>query len=139
MYLRDIPESILFNKQTTLDNVLEYKWGVDIGTTSLKGYRMSASSFKYPGSKPQYLPIEKAVQTDLWKLSKHPSEHGFSGSYLEDAEISIDYNLNLIKITGTIPGISDEIIDYVKVFAFMHDYESGNTSDEILVDLNSEY
>lgn len=134
MYLRDIPYGILFNKTHTPDNGNEYRWGVGIGTASSKGYEMSASRFKFPGSEPETLPIERAVQTNVWKLDKHPSE-SLSGSYLNNARISIDYNSNLIKITGTIPGISEEEIDYIQIFAKKLEYNGLDIGDEIFINL----
>lgn len=133
LHLRDIPDSILFNKVTTGNNIQEYSWGVDIGIDSCAGYSLSASRFKFPNSSPQKLPIEKAVQTDVWTLSKHPTASEGSGSRLGCAQISIDYDSNIMKLVGTISDLSKKTIDYIRVTAKEYEYTSDLQGTEIII------
>jgi hypothetical protein len=121
MYLRNLPDKLLFNKPEVKDFAREHCWGVAIGTNHSKGYVISASNFKFPGANQISLPIEMAVQKDVWALEKHPTELSGSSSSLSkqgiEVTLHIDYDLNLIQINGTIPGLPQEKIDYIEVFA----------------------
>lgn len=129
MRLRDIPKELLFNKPQTFDDFREYNWGVNIGTSSSKGYQLSSSYFKMPDDVPVYMPIEKATQSDVFMLEGHPGSNSQGGSFLSPAKLYIDYDENLIQITGFISNLDKEEIDYIKVFT----YEFNNMGDDIIV------
>lgn len=130
MKLRDIPYEIPFNKESTPADVREYEWGVVIGTKSLKGYSLSSSYFKH--GEYEMLPLEEGVQTDIWEYDNHPLEDYNGASRISGATITVDYFDNTITLTGQIPGISKEEIDYIIVCSDMYDYY-GEISNKVLI------
>lgn len=133
MYLRDIPETILFNKADTPNNVMEYAWGVRVGVDKSGGYEISGRHFKFSGTKPEYLPIEKGVQGDVWVMDKHPTEARGVKVVSGLDFLHIDYEENLFQIIGTIPNLIGKNIDYIEVFALKWTEYSGIVGDRIIL------
>ncbi|MCY4091635.1 MAG: hypothetical protein OXF62_12510 [Caldilineaceae bacterium] len=77
-HLRDLPETLEFNREGVRDDMLEYLWSVSIDvdndreTGDFRGddYSMSASRFRHPSFSDAgvHLPIEEAVQVDTWQM-----------------------------------------------------------------------
>lgn len=111
-HLRDIPETLAFNREGVRANMLEYAWSVSIdvdndrATGGYRGdeYTMSASRFRHPSFSDAgvHLPIEEAVQVDTWTMDSY----GIGASYLSLASIEVSPEDNTITLTGDIPGIT---------------------------------
>ncbi len=113
-HLRDVPETLEFNRQGVSENALEYRWGVDVDvdndvkTGGFRGqeYALSASHFVPPSSgdsavlKPFSVGV---VQANTWK-----TEASGGGAYLRSARIEVSPEENTITLTGDIPGITPQ-------------------------------
>ena len=110
-HLRDIPETLAFNREGVRANMLEYGWSVSIDVDNDRAtggylgdeYTMSASRFVHPSFSEGavHLPIEEAVQVDTWTM-----ERDGSASRLGSIDIAVSPEDNTITLTGDIPGIT---------------------------------
>lgn len=114
----------------SIENITKY---VDPAAVSSNGYSISASKYKNTNEEDVSSSIPAAVQVNSWKLSNHPSLPVSGANFLSQASITIADNV--MTITGEIPNLSTENVDYLKV----HTYEYGteHKGEEILIDISS--
>ena len=128
-HLRDIPETLEFNREGVRDNMLEYLWSVSIDVDNDRAtggylgdeYSMSASRFSHPSFSDAgaHLPIEEAVQVDTWKMDPY----GLGAARLSRASIEVSSEENTITLVGYIPGITPESRLAFEAYDFLHGYE----------------
>lgn len=127
-HLRDIPQTLTFNRTGIAENYKEYGWDVSIDIdgdqeTGNRGieYLLSASHFvpaSRKGSNAQ-APIESGLEANV--LKARPD--GFV--FMSGATLAVFPEENTLTLTGTIPGITQESRLTFKTY----DYTGG--SDEI--------
>ena len=128
-HLRDLPETLEFNREGVRADMLEYLWSVSIDVDNDRKtggylgdeYTMSASRFRHPSFSDAgvHLPIEEAVQVDTWKMDPY----GLGAAYLSSASIEVSSEENTITLVGDIPGITSESRLEFEVYDFLHGYE----------------
>ena len=113
-HLRDIPETLEFNRKGVSKNTQEYRWEVSVDVdnnreTGLLGlgaeYSLSASHFVLPWSSGEaaHLPVRQGVEGDFWKLDADGT-----GTRLGGINIDVSSEENTITLVGHIPGIMSE-------------------------------
>ena len=113
-HLRDIPETLEFNRKGVSNNTQEYRWEVSVDVdnnreTGLLGlgaeYSLSASHFVLPWSSGEaaHLPVRQGVEGDFWKLDADGT-----GTLLSSIKIDVSSEENTITLIGHIPGITPE-------------------------------
>ena len=113
-HLRDIPETLEFNRKGVSKNTQEYRWEVSVDVdnnreTGLLGlgaeYSLSASHFVLPWSSGEaaHLPVRQGVEGDFWKLDADGT-----GTRLGGINIDVSSEENTITLVGHIPGITSE-------------------------------
>ena len=113
-HLRDIPETLEFNRKGVSKNTQEYRWEVSVDVdnnreTGLLGlgaeYSLSASHFVQPWSSGEaaHLPVRQGVEGDFWKLDADGT-----GTRLGGINIDVSSEENTITLVGHIPGITSE-------------------------------
>ena len=127
-HLRDVPDSLQFNRTCVREAMLEYLWQASIDVdgdmeTGLNGfdYTLTASHFVVPPSSSgsnSDAPIEARVQTNTWKVD--PSG---GGDYLESAGIEVSAQANTITLVGDIPGITSESLLAFETYDYLNGYE----------------
>ena len=127
-HLRDIPQTLEFNREGVRADMLEYGWSVSIDVDNDRAtggylgdeYTMSASRFVHPsvGGAALHLPIEEAVQVDTWKMEKDGSASQFGR-----IDIAVSPEDNTITLTGDIPGITPRSRLTFETYDFLHGYE----------------
>ncbi len=109
-HLRDVPETLEFNRAGVPENALEYSWQVSIDVdnnreTGLLGaeYSLSASYFVFSPSSDGgvHQPIEEAVQADSWKMDADGT-----GTRLDSIDIAVSSEEDTITLIGDVPGIT---------------------------------
>ena len=127
-HLRDVPETLEFNRKDVPKDALEYSWEVSVDvvddreTGSLGAdYSLSASYFVFSPSSDEgvHQPIEEAVQTDTWKMDPD----GPGAVYLSSASIEVSPEENTITLVGDIPGITSESRLEFEAYDFLHGSE----------------
>ena len=128
-HLRDLPETLEFNREGVRADMLEYLWSVSIDVDNDRKtggylgdeYTMSASRFRHPSFSDAgvHLPIEEAVQVDTWKMDPY----GLGAAYLSSASIEVSSEENTITLVGDIPGITSQSRLEFEVYDFLHGYE----------------
>ena len=129
-HLRDLPETLEFNREGVRDDMLEYLWSVsiDVDNDAETGgylgddYKMSASRFRHPssGDAAVHLPVEEAVQANSWQMD--PGGHG--AAYLSEINIEVSSEENTITLVGDIPGITSQSRLEFETYDFLqHGYE----------------
>ena len=111
-HLRDVPDTLEFNRKNVPDDRLEYKWAVmvdvdnDAETGGFSGddYTMSASRFVHPSSSGEtvHLPLSQGVQANSWQVDAG------GGTYLSSVRIEVSSEENTITLIGNIPGITPQ-------------------------------
>ena len=90
-HLRDVPETLEFNRKNVPKDALEYKWEVSVDVvddreTGLQGadYSLGASYFVFSPSSDAgvHLSIEEAVQADTWEMAPD----GLGAAYLRSVK-----------------------------------------------------
>ena len=127
-HLRDIPQTLEFNREGVRADMLEYGWSVSIDVDNDRAtggylgdeYTMSASRFVHPsvGGAGVHLPIEEAVQIDTWKMDKDGSANRFGS-----IDIAVSPEDNTITLTGDIPGITPHSRLAFETYDFLHGHE----------------
>ncbi len=127
-HLRDLPETLEFNRESVRENMLEYGWSVSIDVDNDREtggylgdeYSMSASRFRLPSFSDAgvHLPIEQAVQVDTWKMDPY----GLGAAHLSRASIEVSSEENTITLVGDIPGITSQSRLEFEVYDFLHGY-----------------
>jgi len=111
-HLRDIPETLEFNRKGVSGNTQEYRWEVSVDVdndreTGLPGlgaeYSLSASHFVLPWSSGEaaHLPVSQAVEGDVWKLDAEGT-----GARRDGINIDVSPEENTVTLIGHIPGIT---------------------------------
>ncbi|MDE0198486.1 MAG: hypothetical protein OXK78_09845 [Caldilineaceae bacterium] len=128
-HLRDIPETLEFNRKNISKNTLEYRWEVlvdvvDDRETGKQGadYTLSASHFVFSPSSGDggvHRPIEDAVQADTWKMNPD----GLGAAQLSRAAIEVSPAENTITLIGEIPGITAASRLEFEAYDFLHGSE----------------
>ena len=131
IHLRDVPETLEFNRKGVPKDALEYRWEVSIDVdedlvTGLQGaeYSLSASHFVFtPSSEGSgvHLSIGEAVQANSWKLED--VEEGGRGQYVSHISLQVSHEEDTITLIGDVPGITPESRLAFKAFDFRHDDE----------------
>lgn len=127
-HLRDIPETLAFNREGVRADMLEYAWSVSIDVDNDRAtggylgdeYSMSASRFVHPSFSDGavHLPIEEAVQVDTWTMEKDGT-----ASRLGSIDIAVSPEDNTITLTGEIPGITPRSRLTFETYDFLHGHE----------------
>ena len=126
-HLRDVPETLEFNRKGVRENALEYSWEVSIDVdddreTGLQGaeYSLSASHFVFSPSSDGgvHQPIEDAVQADSWKMDADGT-----GTRLDSIDIAVSSEENTITLVGDVPGITSASRLVFEAHDFRHGYE----------------
>ena len=112
-HLRDVPETLEFNRKDVAEDLLEYNWMVSIDadndaeTGDFLGddYSLSASHFVHPSSSGEavHLPLSQGLQANSWQM-----EAGGAAVYLSSISIEVSNVENTITLTGDIPGITSQ-------------------------------
>ena len=127
-HLRDIPETLEFNRKGT-ENAQEYRWEVSVDVdnnleTGLLGlgaeYSLSASHFVLPWSNGEaaHLPVRQVVKGDFWKLDPDGT-----GTRLGGLNIDVSSEENTITLARHIPGITSESRLIVEAYDMLNGYE----------------
>ena len=111
-HLRDVPETLEFNREGVRENMLEYNWmvSVDVDNNRETGgflgdeYTLSAMRFVPPSSSGEtvQLSIRQGVQANTWQTSAD----GTSADLLRDISIEVLPEENTITLIGDVPGIT---------------------------------
>ena len=127
-YLRDVPETLEFNRNGVEQNMLEYSWqvSVDVDNNRETGghlgaeYSLSASHFVFSPSsdKGVHLPIEEAVQADSWQMDADGT-----GTQLSRIGIYVSSEENTITLIGHISGITPKSRLEFEAYDFLHGSE----------------
>ncbi len=128
-HLRDLPETLAFNRAGVGENTQEYRWEVSVDVdnnreTGLPGlgaeYALSASHFVLPraGGEAVHLPVRQGVEGDLWQLNADGA-----GARLRGIDIDVSPEENTITLIGHIPGITSESRLIFEAYDFLHGYE----------------
>ena len=126
-HLRDVPETLEFNRKNVPENALEYSWEVSIDVdddraTGLLGaeYSLSASHFVFSPSTDGgvHLSIKEAVQADSWKMDADGT-----GTLLDSIGIAVSSEENTITLVGDVPGITSQSRLVFEAHDFWHGYE----------------
>lgn len=108
-HLRDLPETLNFNKEGVSDNILEYHWEVSIDVdndpdTGFEGveYLLSAGRFVPAESsgKTVQMPLSEALRADLWQKESD------GAILLNSIKFTVSPEENTITLVGNIPGIT---------------------------------
>ena len=127
-HLRDVPETLEFNRKDVPRDALEYSWEVSVDVaddreTGLQGadYSLSASYFVFSPSSDGgvHQPIAEAVQTDTWEMDPD----GLGAVYLSSASIEVSSEENTITLVGDIPGITSASRLEFEAYDFLHGSE----------------
>ena len=110
-HLRDVPETLTFNRTGISENYMEYEWEVAIDVdndratgdggfdTLLSAYHIVRLS---EGRENMQVPIESKAKASVWKM-----EPG-STMTVRDASLDVSADEDTITLTGYIPGITAE-------------------------------
>ena len=127
-HLKDVPETLTFNRTGTSENYMEYAWVVviDVDNDRKTGYggfeyQMLASHSVPPSDKGSNAktPIESKVEVSVWSL-----EPGSSMS-TADATLEVSSEEDTITLSGYIPGITTESRLAFRTYAYY------GSSDEV--------
>ncbi len=126
-HLRDVPETLTFNRTGILENRMEYSWEavIDVDNTMENGdggfdYLLSAYyivRLADKGSNSE-VPIGDQAKASVWKM-----EPG-SITTLEDASLEVSAEANTVTLTGDIPGITSESRLTFRTHDYSHDFDS---------------
>ena len=126
-HLRDVPETLEFNRKGVSKNTQEYRWEVSVDVdnnreTGLLGaeYSLSASHFVQPWSSGEaaHLPVRQGVEGDFWQLDVDGT-----GTLLSSIKIDVSSEENTITLIGHIPGITPESRLVFEAYDFLHGSE----------------
>ena len=110
-HLRDVPETLTFNRTGVLENRMEYSWEavIDVDNNMENGdggfdYLLSAYHvvpLTDKGGNSEF-PIGDKAEASIWTMEP--------GSFmtLEDASLEVSAEANTVTLTGDIPGITSE-------------------------------
>lgn len=146
--VREIPESLVINQETTRENGIEYSWQAAILSKDGKCiYSLEANHHKAPLAKPEKVAIDKATLVLLAEVSQGKENRDNTEMIYYDANaISPPYRLNIQDscFVLAVPVSSDIILamkrhSFLRVFfasvAIIAGEESQDVSDTTLVGL----
>ena len=126
-HLRDVPETLTFNRTGILENQMEYSWEavIDVDNNMENGdggfdYLLSAYHtvrLADKGSNSE-VPIGDQAKASIWIM-----EPG-SIMTLEDASLEVSAEANTVTLTGDIPGITSESRLTFRTNDYSHDSDS---------------
>ena len=126
-HLRDVPETLTFNRTGILENQMEYSWEavIDVDNNMENGdggfdYLLSAYHtvrLADKGSNSE-VPIGDQAKASIWIM-----EPG-SIMTLEDASLEVSAEANTVTLTGDIPGITSESRLTFRTNDYSHDFDS---------------
>ena len=109
-HLRDLPESLTFNRTGIQQGTMEYRWEVQVDVdndrnTGFGGgyeYLLSAHhiAFLHESMDNQLTPISYGLRSDVWRIGSRSQNSFGESSYIASAEA------DTITLFGTIPGIT---------------------------------
>ncbi len=109
-HLRDLPESLTFNRTGIQQGTMEYRWEVQVDVdndrnTGFGGgyeYLLSAHhiAFLHESMDNQLTPISYELRSDVWRIGSRSQNSFGESSYIASAEA------DTITLFGTIPGIT---------------------------------
>ncbi len=109
-HLRDLPESLTFNRTGITKRTMEYWWQVQIDVDNNRntgfggGYEYLLSAyhiaFGLDGKENHLTPISYGLRSDVWRVSARGYDTFGESSYIASAEA------DTITLFGTIPGIT---------------------------------
>ena len=123
-HLRDLPETLEFNRKNVRKDALEYSWDVSIDVdndpeTGLLGaeYSLSASHYVFSPSSDAgvHQPIQEIVQADAWKM-----DAAGTGTRLDSIDIEVSSQDNTITLTGAVPGITPQSRLTFDTYDYLH-------------------
>ena len=136
-HLRDLPETLEFNREGVRADMLEYVWSVSIDVDNDRGtggylgdeYSMSASRFRHSSFSDEgiHLPIEEVVQVDIWKMDPY----GLGAASLSRASIEVSSEENTITLVGDIPGITSASRLEFEAYDILHGHEQVVCQDSV--------
>ncbi|MDE0310748.1 MAG: hypothetical protein OXI52_00680, partial [Caldilineaceae bacterium] len=128
-HLRDVPETLEFNRENVRENMLEYAWSVSIDVDNNREtggflgdeYTLSAMRFVPPSSSGEtvQLSISQGVQANTWQTNAD----GASAVLLRDISIEVSAEENTITLVGEIPGITSASRLEFEAYDFLHGSE----------------
>lgn len=106
-HLRNLPETLVFNRVGVPEDALEYGWGVDIdvdnnsttGNSAGFDYELSHTVYVFNPDSPVTAPIGNRGQVNIWE-----SETGLN---IEDAQMNVNIPEKTITLFGRIPGLTE--------------------------------
>ena len=109
-HLRDLPESLTFNRTGTRNGMMEYSWEVNIDVDNDRntgfggGYEYLLSAyhivFGLDGKENHLTPISYGLRSEVWRVGARGYDTFGESSYIASAEA------DTITLFGTIPGIT---------------------------------
>ena len=109
---RDMPETLTFNRAGTLENHMEYSWGVSIDVDNDRRtgdggfeYLLSAHHIVRPAHAGDNTeaPIEEVAKADVWEMKP-----GGIIEALSDASLEASPETDMMILSGRIPGITPD-------------------------------
>jgi hypothetical protein len=109
---RDIPETLTFNRASTLENRKEYSWGVSIDVDNDRrtgdggfDFLLSAHHIVWPAHAGDNTeaPIEEVAKADVWEMKPGGIIEGLS-----DASLEASAETDMMILSGRIPGITPD-------------------------------
>ncbi len=121
-YLKDVPTELTFDKESgVVTGSIEYMWKICIDTDNDKNtgaslgwlagadYCLWAAHFKSSGTS-KAMPIEQGMQVSVSELN------GASEKKISDGIIEVDIEGDVIKLSGTIPGVISSSQLYYEIY-----------------------
>ena len=105
-HLREVPETLTFDRAGVPDNALEYQWDVSVDVDGSGGYEyaLSASHYVHPSNsgrdRAASIAARGIVQANTWERDRT------GRMLLADASIEVSTQDNTITLSGEIPGIT---------------------------------
>ena len=114
-HLRDVPETLTFDRTGVPENVIEYNWEVSVnvdgdGETGFQGFEYILSSMYVPshwssGRNRSVAITTDSVQTNTWHLKSADGAFPYI-AFLDWARIKVSAEEDTITLSGEIPGIT---------------------------------
>ncbi|MDE0078584.1 MAG: hypothetical protein OXO50_13765 [Caldilineaceae bacterium] len=109
-HLRDLPESLAFNRTGIQEGMMEYRWEVQIDIDNDRNsgfgggfeYLLSAHHIAYPSESGENVitPVSNGLESNVWRIGSRSYVTFGESSYVASAEA------NTITLFGEIPGIT---------------------------------
>lgn len=119
-HLREVPETLTFDRTGVPENALEYSWevAIDVDGTGRHDYTLAARHYVYPDDsgtdRAASIAANGTVQVNTWE------RHLKGGKLLADASMEISTQDRTITLSGDIPGITTESRLAFETFDYLH-------------------